>query len=112
MLQVCVRSWVAIVRHMSYWPEALKKHEQNLALAGAAAEEVLKQAVEASLIMSKVTKVTAVLLHHFSQCTDLGKLRSLVQAEIRDLCTASVKEKDALHPILHKRVLNALALRV
>lgn len=92
-------------------PQALKKHEKNLALTGAAVEEVLKQAVEGTLVLSRVTKVTAVLLHHFGHCTDAGKLRSLVQAEIRDLRSASVKEKDALHPLLHRRVLNALALR-
>eukprot|EP00972_Heterocapsa_arctica_P079077 11658706-Heterocapsa_arctica.AAC.1 len=65
----------------------------------------------ATLAIAKATKATAVLMHHFESTTDTGKLRSLVQGEIRELRNASLKEKDALPPLLFKRVQAALATR-
>jgi UTP-glucose-1-phosphate uridylyltransferase len=92
-------------------PQALVNHEKVLAISGEPLEDSLKEDVEATLALSKVTKVTAVLMHHFARCTDVGELRGYVQAEIRELRAASVKEKEVLHPFLHQRVVQALAMR-
>eukprot|EP00972_Heterocapsa_arctica_P061619 9087615-Heterocapsa_arctica.AAC.1 len=65
----------------------------------------------ATLAIAKATKATAVLMHHFNETTDTGRLRSLVRGEIRELRSSSLKEKDALPPLLFKRVQSALAMR-
>jgi hypothetical protein len=91
--------------------QALADYEHAVELGGGLVEDDFKQGVMATIAIAKATKATAVLMHHFDLITEPGKLRGLVQGEIRELRSASLKEKEALPPLLYKRVQAALAMR-
>jgi hypothetical protein len=91
--------------------QALSDYEHAVEIGGGIVEDDFKQSLMATICIAKATKATAVLMHHFNTTTDPGKLRGLVQGEIRELRSASLKEKEALPPLLYKRVQAALAMR-
>jgi hypothetical protein len=91
--------------------QALSDYEHAVEIGGGVVSDDFKQSILATIAIAKATKATAVLMHHFDQITDTGKLRSLVQGEIRELRNASLKEKDALPPFFSRRVQAALAMR-
>ena len=72
----------------------------------------LEADVKGVQMRSLVTRVTGVLLHHFTkEGVQPGMLRLKVQAEIRTLRAAGLQERTALHPLLVEKVLQALAMR-
>jgi hypothetical protein len=91
--------------------QALSDYEHAVELGGGIVEQEFKNSVLATIAIARATKTTACLMHHFDTTTDPGKLRGLVQGEIRELRNASLKEKEALPGLLYKRVQAALAMR-
>ena len=79
--------------------------------SGEVVEETYK-VCRAILTESFVTKASGCLLHHMVKETDKELLRAKVQAEIRELRSHDIKEKEALHPLLYTRVQLALALKL
>lgn len=67
--------------------------------------------VQKMLALAHVTKASGVILHHVQSIPDVTQLRLSVQAEVLALRKQGAKESQVLHPILYKRVRDAMALR-
>ena len=91
--------------------QELKKVELAVQSSGHTAEHPAVADAKRLVAAAEVTKVSAVLLHHFASVTEAGPLRSKCQSEIRELRSYRLQESEVLHPAIMRRLTAALAMR-